>query len=219
MRMTTHNLTCPTSRCSFPRVHKFPRTMLHWQRCHKLETYPKSVPAVEATQLVTQRAREALNVQRETARRLSHCHSSIRSGCEAKILSVFGQEIARRTSTTCRCKFGNSIMKQMRDFPNDRRNCYRDFLNEDQQQTNEIQTQTKRRPNADQTKTSRSRTHPQTKTHTHRQTKKNTATHEDPHKRRCTHQHTQKDPHTHTQKDPDPHKNKKTEKTKNDKKK
>ena len=35
---------------------------------------------------------------------------------QGKILSVLGQEIMRRTITTCRCKFDSSNKKQMRDF-------------------------------------------------------------------------------------------------------
>ena len=45
-----------------------------------------------------------------------------------KTLSLLWKEIAKYTMTTCRCKFGNSNMKQMGDFPKDRWNCYRDFL-------------------------------------------------------------------------------------------
>ena len=66
---------------------------------------PQSAQAIlgpqETVQLVTQRAREALNAQRETARRallhqqgefLAATHQSIRSGCEAKFCQCFGQK-------------------------------------------------------------------------------------------------------------------------------
>ena len=83
-----------------------------WQLRYPV-TYPKCVPAVpgpqEAVQSVTQRVREALYDQRETARRL-------------------WQEIATYTIITCRYKLGISNMKQMRDFLKDQGNCYRDFL-------------------------------------------------------------------------------------------
>ena len=39
-----------------------------------------------------------------------------------KILSVLWQEITKNTITTCRCKFGNSNTKQMRDFSTDKGN-------------------------------------------------------------------------------------------------
>ena len=45
-----------------------------------------------------------------------------------KTLSIFRQDIAKHTTATCRRRFGNSNMKQMRDFPKDKWNCYRDSL-------------------------------------------------------------------------------------------
>ena len=84
MTRTTQILTCPTSRCSFPRLRMFHLTILQWSRSHKLggdpvqnvqcpSTDPQGSQAVmgpqETVQLVTHRARDALNAQRDTARR------------------------------------------------------------------------------------------------------------------------------------------------------
>ena len=83
----------------------------------------------------TKRAREALNVQRETARRaLLHQQGGFLAATNqygwlrGKILSVLWQETVKRTFRTCRCMFDGLNVKQMRDFPNGRGNCYLDFL-------------------------------------------------------------------------------------------
>ena len=109
-----------------------------WQLLY-LCTHLQSVPAVlgpqETVQLVTQRAREALNDQREIARRaLLHQQGEFLAAihqCEAaagQTMSVLGQEIMKRTITMCKYKFDSSNMKQMRDFLKDRGNRNRDFL-------------------------------------------------------------------------------------------
>ena len=43
-------------------------------------------------------------------------------------LSILRQEVAKHQITTCRCKFGNSNMKQMRDFHKVKGNFYCDSL-------------------------------------------------------------------------------------------
>ena len=45
-----------------------------------------------------------------------------------KTLSILWQDTVEHTITTCRCTFGNSNMKQTRDFPKDKGNSYRDSL-------------------------------------------------------------------------------------------
>ena len=49
-----------------------------------------------------------------------------------KTFSILWREIAQYTSAKCRCKFGNSNMKQVRDFPNDKGKCCRDVLRQRQ---------------------------------------------------------------------------------------
>ena len=146
MMMSTRILTCPTSRyllesanvssnnsalvtfsqagcdsvqnvCS---LHLIPnQTGVHpWQRQYPV-TYPQGVPAVlgreESVQMITQRAREALNDQREKARRaLLHPQGEILAATDQY------EEVARQSLVKCRCKFGNSNIQQMRDFPKDK---------------------------------------------------------------------------------------------------
>ena len=78
----------------------------------------------EAVQMVTQRALEALSDNKENFVLPLINLKQLRG----KTLSILWQEIARHTMTTCRCKFGNSNMRQMRDFPKDKGNCDGDFL-------------------------------------------------------------------------------------------
>ena len=102
-----------------------------WQLQHHA-TYPQSVPAVlgleEAVRLLTQRAREALHDQRETARRAllhqqgeflaaTHQHERLRG----QILYVLWQDIMMRTIRMCEYNFDSSNKKQMRDVLEDRK--------------------------------------------------------------------------------------------------
>ena len=60
------------------------------------------------------------------------CHSTIPSGWEATLCQYFGQKRRGTTNTTatCRCKFGNSNIKQMRDFSRRRRELLSRFSKE-----------------------------------------------------------------------------------------
>ena len=77
--------------------------------------------------MVTQRAREALNDQRNTARRaLLHYKEKfslllINTKLRGNILSVLWQVTLRRTLVMRRFKLDSSNMKQMRDFTKTRR--------------------------------------------------------------------------------------------------
>ena len=99
-------------------------------------TYAPSVLAVlgrqEAVLLVTQRARESQNDQRETARRaLLHQTGEILAAThqyEAAARQNFVNTLTKKNEAHNYNAFGNSNMKQTRDFPKDRGNCYRDSL-------------------------------------------------------------------------------------------
>ena len=73
---------------------------------------PSGSPAVlgsqEAVQWITQRAQEAISAK----------------WLQNKILSVLCPQIMKYTTTMCRYKFDSSNMKQMRDFVEDKGNCY-----------------------------------------------------------------------------------------------
>ena len=114
-------------------------TKSDWSESSQLQylvTCPQIVRAVlgrqETVHLVTQRAREGLYDQRETAR---HAHALLhqqgRTSCchqAAKSWQHFWHAIMKHTITTCRYKFVNSNTKQTRDSPKDKGNCHRDSL-------------------------------------------------------------------------------------------
>ena len=75
-------------------------------------------------------ARNGSTCSTPSTRRTSSCHSSTRSGCETKTLSILWKEIVKHTITTCRCKFGESNMKHMRDFPRGKGHCFVRFSQE-----------------------------------------------------------------------------------------
>ena len=109
-----------------------------WQsqdpRTHR-QSSPAALGPQETVQLVKQRAQKDLNVQRETARRaFLHQQGEFIAAtrqhevaARQKLVSALARKM-KRTIITCRCKFGNSNMMQMRDFPKDKRNCHRDSL-------------------------------------------------------------------------------------------
>ena len=110
-----------------PSLHPIPsQTRVNPWQLQYPSAYPQCVRAVlgpqETVQLVTQRAREALNDQRETARRalLHQLPLLTTKRLRGNILPVLWQETMSRTVIMCRCKFGSSNMEQMRGFLNDR---------------------------------------------------------------------------------------------------
>ena len=125
---------------SVPSLHPTPsQTGVNtWQLQYPI-THPQGVPAVlelqETVQLVTKRAREALNDQHETARRallhqqeefLAATHQYEAAARQNLVSTLARNSEAHNCNVQIQVKQLN--MKQMRDLLRNRGNCYLDFL-------------------------------------------------------------------------------------------